>query len=160
MDEDILGRGPQHDDDDEDEIGPLEALLKEEIVAGPPGKPDRIKQGEPIPAATPETMICLRGCKHYVEILTRFQAGNPKGTFDKPPQARNRFCKAIPSSEIDLTDELVEECNLFEPLTAIALLKRKRALSVSLMKEAPSWKIKIKWIWKMCWTVLRKLASG
>lgn len=108
-------------ENDDDLVDPLDRLLAEDIPpAMPPGPgglfaPAPI-QPEPIPEATPETMICLRGpCVHYVEIQTRFQAGNSKGTLDAVPVQKNRFCNVMAASEIDLTDEIVMDCNKWDP---------------------------------------------
>jgi hypothetical protein len=108
--------------DDDAMIDPLDTLLAEEIPPLPPTAPDgtfvpTLIQPEPIPEATPETMACLRGpCRFYVEIKSRFQHGNTKGTLDHEPVQINRFCKAIQGTDIDLTDELVHDCNHWDPM--------------------------------------------
>jgi hypothetical protein len=117
--------------DDDNLVDPLDALLAEEIPPLPPQAPDGTfipspVQPEPIPEATPETMVCLRGpCEHYVEIRSRFQHGNAVGTLEHEPVQINRFCKAIHGTDIDLTDELVHECNQWVPTSSLVLHGRK-----------------------------------
>lgn len=116
-----------NEDDDLDD--PLNRLLAEEIVPIVPGPggfmPSLPLVPEPIPPATPETMVCLRGpCKYYVEIVSMFQHGNTKGTLERAPRQQNRFCRAIEGTDIDLTDELVFECNTWEPLLKAETLVR------------------------------------
>lgn len=117
-----------NDDDDLDD--PLNRLLADEIELAPTPQgnsfvPNMPLMPEPIPAATPETMICLRGpCRHYMELTSLFQHGNTKNTLDHVPKQTNRFCRAIEGTDIDLTDELVFECSNWEPLLRAETLVR------------------------------------
>ena len=83
-------------------------------------------QPEPIPEATPDNMICLRDCRHYVEIVSRFNAGNAKGTLGFQPRQINRFCKAIAGTDIDLTDELVSDCSDWDPISAEEIVAKSK----------------------------------
>lgn len=115
------------EDDDEDQIDALDRLLREADELPPPpvgmdGTFARMPRPDPIPEASPRTMICLRGpCQHYVEIITRAQTMNARGTLPKAPRSTNRFCTVIPSGETDLTDELVEECSHWTPRDELAV---------------------------------------
>lgn len=108
-------------DNDDERDDPLNRLLADEtdLAPTPAGMgfvPVMPLEPEPIPAATPETMICLRDCKHYMELTSMFQHGNSKNTLDHVPKQKNRFCRAIKGTDIDLTDEVVYECNEWTPL--------------------------------------------
>lgn len=115
-------------DDDESEneqelVDHLNRLLAEDLNPLPPVSgdggfvPQMPIMQEPIPEASPDNMICLRGpCKNYIEIVSRFNAGNTKGTLDHMPKQINRFCKVIPGTDIDLTDEVVKDCSEWDPL--------------------------------------------
>lgn len=115
----------------DDDFDPLDSLLAEEIQplpVGPNGtfNPQLPIQPEPIPEATKENMVCLRDCRHYVEVVSRFNAGNAKGTLEREPKQINRFCAAMgPGSEIDLTDELVTSCNRWDPILPEESLMKK-----------------------------------
>lgn len=117
---------------DNEDFDPLDSLLSEETNALPPVAADGgfmptfPVMPEPIPTATKETMICLRDCKYYLELTTRFNAGNTKGTLGFEPKQLNRFCRAIPGTEIDLTDELVSECSDWEPISETELTRRTK----------------------------------
>lgn len=114
---------------DDDLVDPLDTILAEELPpAMPPSPGTQFSpapiQPEPIPEATPENMICLRDCRHYVELITNFQAGNAKGTLQHVPRQTNRFCKVIEGSDIDLTDELVSVCNQWDPIDPTFVFER------------------------------------
>lgn len=119
-----------HPDDDEDlpseSMGtftdPLETFLTTQNEPLPPMSPDggfaptMNFQPEPIPEATLENFICLRGpCRHYFEARNPFPAGNAAGTFAAPPTQTTRYCKAM-TPPLDLTDEVMYECNTWHPL--------------------------------------------
>ena len=125
---------------DDEDFDPLDSLLAEEIEPLPVAPDNGFMltlpvQPAPIPAATKETMICLRDCKYYLELTTRFNAGNTKGTLGFEPKQLNRFCRAIPGTEIDLTDELVSECTDWEPIPATELTRRTRVQKAWLKKN-------------------------
>jgi len=139
------------DDDDEDngkhktpidafarvEPGPLPPIAPDGgFMAGPVGAPP------PIPAATPQTFVCLRGpCRHYWEIKTHMESGNPAETWGddglkdesgKPiaqPRAISRTCLAHPGTETDFTDDNVYACSRWDPLTAREVSKRDKRRS-------------------------------
>jgi hypothetical protein len=103
-----------------DDRDPLDAFLADDPLPLPPLAPDGgfvpgHVDAEPLPQVTPETMVCLRDCRHYVEIVSRFNHGNARGTLAHEPRQVNRFCAAIAGTDIDLTDELVRECNMWDP---------------------------------------------
>jgi hypothetical protein len=109
------------DDPRESERDPLDAFLADDLMPMPPLAPDGGfipgpgLEMDPIPEVTRETMVCLRDCRHYIEITTRFAHGNTKGTLAKEPLQKNRYCRAIPGESIELTDELVRECSEWDP---------------------------------------------
>lgn len=118
------------------ELGPLPPIAPDGGFApGPIGLPP------PVPAATPEQFICLRGpCRHYWQISTYIASGNPKETWGegglvdletgeplREPRQISRSCRAQPGIEIELTEDCVYECNLWDPQTPRELVKiRKR----------------------------------
>lgn len=115
-----------NNDDDFDVFDSLLAEETQPLPMGPQGfAPILPIQPEPIPEATKENMICLRDCKFFMQIDSRFQHGNTKGTLTKEPVQFNRFCKAIPGTEIDLTDELVRECSDWDPIPLIQIKQRE-----------------------------------
>lgn len=125
---------PDHDllddiDDPEDLVSPLDAVLRAPGVlgAGPDGGllPQGVGMPEPIPEATVENMICLRGpCRYYHEMVSVFQAGNPKGTLEQPMLQTNRSCTYVPGSCTDLVDECVTDCNNWDPIDLAYTEKR------------------------------------
>ena len=102
------------------------------FAAGPIGLPPSV------PAATPETFICLRGpCRHYWQIETFMASGNPSETWGegglvdpltneplRAPRQISRSCLAHPGTETELTDDCVYECNRWDPLTPREVKKR------------------------------------
>ena len=81
-----------------------------------------------LPAATPETFVCLRGpCRHYWHLVTDIDAGNPDDTWDgsltdpatgepvKRPRQHNHTCLVNPGMETDLTGDHAYECNKWDP---------------------------------------------
>lgn len=113
-------------DPDDSLIDPLDALLSAEPSAAPvPGPdgffPNIVMDPEPLPEATPEHFICLRGpCRHYMETSVMFPASNPRGQLKKPKQI-TRMCSALPQTYMDLTDENVYTCSKWSPLTPAEL---------------------------------------
>lgn len=118
------------------EPGPLAIAPDGGIAPGPIGT------SAPVPAATPETFICLRGpCRHYWVMETFFESGNPKETWDsevglkdadgKPvrqPHQITRSCLAHPGTIEELTEDAVFECNKFDPLSPRELKKRQKRI--------------------------------
>ena len=99
---------------------------------GPDGAPMLLALGNPspVPAATPQNFVCLRGpCRFYWELHTFMGAGNPAGTWGedglkdedghriREPRQINRACLAHPGTETELTEDCVFECNKWDPLT-------------------------------------------
>lgn len=115
-DDNELGQDPDDDvvvaDLDHDlaaDVGPLVVGPDGGFVPTPP-----VGHPFPIPAATTETLICLRGCRHYLELKSGFLAGNTMDSLDKPPIQINRYCLVHPGG-IDLVDETVLDCNRWHP---------------------------------------------
>lgn len=69
------------------------------------------------PAPDFEASVCLKGtdgkCGHLWQITTAFEAGNPKGTFEKgkEPKETERTCLRSPSNEMSLNGLVVFTCN-------------------------------------------------
>lgn len=73
-------------------------------------------ESEPIPEATEDNFICLRGpCRHYFEMVVHFAAGNTRGTLTSVPMLTKRSCARIVGYEVDLTEEVVYRCNDWDP---------------------------------------------
>ncbi len=102
------------------------ALLGERMSSEEPGPmlpvaPDggilqshAIDQLRPIPSATPENFVCLRGpCMFYLEIASGADVNAP--TLERDPIQINRYCRAIPGIEVDLTEDNVFACNAWDP---------------------------------------------
>jgi hypothetical protein len=102
--------------------------------------PGPIGQPPPIPAATPEHFICLRGpCRSYWQMETFIASGNPKSTWDpvhglkdpttgeplRVPRQISRSCLTHPGTTTELTDDNVYECSRWDPLTPRELKKRE-----------------------------------
>jgi hypothetical protein len=108
------------DNDDKDQLDPLDAMLAFEPGPLPPVAPDGgfapqiAGPMEPIPDATIGNMLCFRNCKHFVQITVPFPHGNAKGTFQRIPVLFTRYCTITPSP-IDLTDEVVFDCTHWDP---------------------------------------------
>lgn len=122
------------DDDQENLIDPLDALLRQHepapIITGPDGGfvPQMALIPEPIPAATPQSFLCLRGpCRYYLERRYPAQVGNTKGTFDRPLVQIERHCHRMNAVATSLMDELVSECNEWHPYMAEEVSARDAA---------------------------------
>ena len=104
--------------DDFDGIDPLDAILEGNDFnpAMPGGPATAISQPEPIPEATPENFVCLRGpCINYMEVTHRFNHGNREMGDEFAPKQYTRYClKTI--NPIELTDELVHDCSHWCPM--------------------------------------------
>jgi hypothetical protein len=73
------------------------------------------------PAWSPENVLCLRDCKHFLHIVTHFEHGNPAGTFENGylPKRHRYYCMRIPGIDLELTaDEPILGCNLWDPMSA------------------------------------------
>lgn len=143
----------EHDelDDTENRVRvPLETYARIEAAPLPPMSPDGgvmpgagLAPPAPVPAATPDNFVCLRGpCRYYWEIVTHLVSGNPKDTWDvedglkdqdgKPleaPRQISRSCLVHPGGETELTDDVVYRCNRWDPLERSdvkAVEKRRR----------------------------------
>lgn len=136
-------------DDVQKSKAPKEHFDNVEPAPAPPVGPDGgpaphlqygIAPPPPAPAATPETMVCLRGpCVHYWELHSHVDAGNPADTWDsdkglkealavddegnvtygdnivKQPRQINRVCLVNPGYETELTGDCIYECNRWDP---------------------------------------------
>lgn len=117
------------------ELGPLPPIA-------PDGgfMPGGVGQPPPVPKATPENFVCLRGpCRHYWELETWMAAGNPAATFGpdglkdasgaplRPPRQINRTCLVHPGTETELTEDCVLACSRWDPLSPRELAKRLKA---------------------------------
>jgi hypothetical protein len=102
-------------------VDPFEQFLDDEsdqVGASPPPifAPKSLMMA-PIPEASEENLICLRGpCRNYMEIVQRFDVGNTIGTLTQEPRLTNRFCRIPNSSDIDLTDSCVYACSHWDPI--------------------------------------------
>ena len=132
-----------NDPDDDEFDDPLNRLLADDfdpapIPHGPGFLPTMGVVPEPIPPATPDTMVCLKGpCRHYMELQSMFQHGNSRGTLDDIPKQTNRFCRAIEGTDIDLTDELVFKCSEWDPLLRAETLIRDNRRSEWAAEQEP-----------------------
>lgn len=96
-----------------------------------------------VPAATPDTFMCMRGpCRYYWQLETFFASGNPKDTWDaedglkdedgapvRMPNQITRTCLAHPGTETDLTDDCVFSCTKWDPLTPREVKRREKRRS-------------------------------
>jgi hypothetical protein len=81
----------------------------------------------PIPEANIDTMICMAGpCRHYVSQIVWFPSGNTEGSPGYDAKEEVRYCDRLRSAHISLTDELVFQCNCWEPLSEEEIEKRKQ----------------------------------
>lgn len=124
----------QHEQDEEEDELERRALADYTDVdlggvsMSPNGALVGIGQPSAAPAATPATFICLRGpCRHYWELESFIETGNPKGTFGpnglkdaegraiREPRQISRSCtNAVPETE--LTEGTIFDCNRWDPL--------------------------------------------
>lgn len=110
-----------------DKKDPIEALLDDDtpvVVPNASGFMPMPPVGPmaPIPQVNEDTLYCLRGpCKHYLEVIQRFDAGNTVGTLKKEPRLTNRFCT---KHDLELTDQVVYECNHWHPIDEEEKLRR------------------------------------
>jgi hypothetical protein len=113
------------------------------LAIGPDGGiiPGLMRPPPAAPMATAATFVCLRGpCRHYWELTTHVESGNPAGTFGpdglkdpatgRPlaaPRQINRACLVHPGTETELTDDSVYACNMWEPMSPRDLRIRLKA---------------------------------
>lgn len=123
------------DDDDFKHKAPIdqyEGIEMPLLSVGANGTPNAglVGQAAPIPPASPDTFVCLRGpCRHYWELVTFMASGNPAETWGpdglkdddgnpiRMPRQINRTCLAHPGTETELTEDTVYACNRWDPLT-------------------------------------------
>lgn len=90
----------------------------------------------PIPEATEENMVCLRGpCRHLYQADQYFAAGNPAGTPGVERVMTTRFCLLPKGEPIDLTDECVYKCSHWDP-SPDEELETRRAKWLASQKES------------------------
>lgn len=95
-----------------------------------------VEQLRPVPAATPENFVCLRGpCVHYLEIISIADVNAP--TLKRDPVQLNRFCRAIPGIELDLTEDCVFRCSDWDP-TAPKVLHALQARREEYLNNNPA----------------------
>lgn len=93
--------------------------------------PDMVGPPTPVPAATPQNFVCLRGpCRHYWELTTWMGSGNPAETWAelgvREPRQISRSCLAHPGTETELTEDCAFECNRWDPLSPREVRKREK----------------------------------
>ena len=154
----------QHDDEPDDELDDDDgkyrdpALVYDRVAPSPlpPMGPDGGPLGTggvgpppPLPAATPDHFVCLRGpCLHYWQMETHMDAGNPAETWGedglrddegKPvrqPRQISRTCLVHPGVEVELTENVVYACSRWEPQLPGDLKRRDKRRRVYL-KQYP-----------------------
>jgi hypothetical protein len=122
--------GDKLDDEKRKELDPWKDV--EPDPAPPPAKdggPNMVGylgRPEPLPKASPDNFVCLRGpCRHYIEIHS-FAEVESRG-LDRAPRQINRICKVIPGVELDLTDDCVFECSEWVPMDPMDIANREHA---------------------------------
>ena len=102
---------------DDDVVNAMDRAMDVEMPAATPGfAPKGVGMPEPIPAATEESFVCLRGpCRYYLELVQFFGAGNPEGTPGVKNEGTIRMCLRPSGEPIDLVDELIYSCNQWDP---------------------------------------------
>lgn len=95
----------------------------------------------PIPPASPDTFVCLRGpCRYYWERQTFMASGNPAETWGpdglkdedgnpiRAPRQIDRTCTAHPGTETELTEDTVYACTRWDPLTQREIRARDKRI--------------------------------
>ena len=131
-------KSPDEDDEnpdaseDEDPIELLDQLMAADPAPLPPVAPDGgfspqiAGEPAPIPEATVQTCICMAGpCRWYMQLLTFFPSGNTEGSPGYDARQWVRYCDVLRSAHISLAEELVYECNRWEPISDVE--KKRRA---------------------------------
>lgn len=111
------------DDEDRPQLGSRDAdeFAPAPLPVGPDGNPTPGVVGlpDPLPPATPEHWICLRGpCRHYMRMVGVAELGNPEGTFEKDaiPRQHYHWCLGIPGQYTDMGEDMIFECNRWDPV--------------------------------------------
>lgn len=111
---------------------PLDDILSADLAPLPVGPGGDFIPGignyeqEPLPPATPEHFVCLRGpCKHYMELRQNFPVGNSAGTLERLPVQISRSCLRLVGVEIELTDTTVRDCNQWDPTDDVLVQLRR-----------------------------------
>lgn len=103
-------------------------------------------EGPDRPEPTEDNFVCLRGpCRHFWHLVCSAGEGNPKGTFAAlgvpEPREHHLTCTAHPGTETQLSfDEIVYECNRWDPVTASEMAdteRRRRLYQIKRAAEEP-----------------------
>lgn len=102
-------------------------------VPGPDGMPTMptgfLGSPDPIPAATPENFLCLRGpCRFYLEFHS--MADVEVRGLDHAPKQINRYCTVIQGDSVELTDECITACNAWDPMQPVELRAREERRNI------------------------------
>jgi hypothetical protein len=126
------------DDDEHATLGQIDADIGAMApmmgLDGMPGPPAQLAEPPPSAPMTPETSPCMRGpCRHFMRLVSRFDAGNPSGTFEPGREPRHvaMFCSGLPGQYIEMSsDSFALDCNRWDPIppsSLVALEKRREA---------------------------------
>lgn len=118
-------------EEEDKRVVPSERLANEEPGALPPPAPDGgippmpLDLPPPIPPASPEEFVCLRGpCRHYIELESLAEVEVKIEGYQ--PVQKNRYCRVIPGVYLDLTEDSVFGCNRWDPEESDAGLAQRR----------------------------------
>jgi hypothetical protein len=122
-------------DDDERSRVPRDTYAGIPPAPMPPLAPDGglvpVAMGNPppVPPATPELFVCLRGpCRHYWQISSHLVSGNPEETWGedglrdergqplRAPRQITRACTYQAGVDTQFTDDIVYACNRWDPV--------------------------------------------
>jgi hypothetical protein len=71
--------------------------------------------GATLPRATPQEWVCLRGpCQNFLTLQGSFDSQNTKAS-GEGFKRRYYYCTAIHGSYIELEDEVIYDCNRWDP---------------------------------------------
>ena len=110
---------PSHNDE-EKIVSPKDRYADEEVSPLPPLAKDGgvmpimpLSAPKPLPVASPQNFICLRGpCAHYVELNSIAEV---ELKADYQPVQINRYCRVVPGVLLDITEDCVFTCNRWDP---------------------------------------------